>query len=204
MAQTLESAVHSELIIKKSRFLGCVEPTTDRATAQARVAELKQQHPAAAHVCWALMAAGQSAANDDGEPGGTAGLPMLNVMRHHELDGTLATVVRYFGGVKLGSGGLVRAYTDAVAQALLIAKDTGKLKVMQRMVQLQCSLPYALEGWVRREIELQQASLLDVTHGSVVTISVSLPELVAPLFRQRLDDGGQGRLAWIPSGHNVG
>ena len=119
MPQTLAAPVHSDLLIKKSRFIGCVQPMADRAGALEVVARLKAEHPGAAHVCWALLAGGQSAANDDGEPGGTAGRPMLDVLRHQELEGVLATVVRYFGGVKLGAGGLVRAYTDAVAQALL-------------------------------------------------------------------------------------
>src|SRR5690606_13067777 len=77
MPQTLATAVHSELIIKKSRFIGCVQPVADRATAQAIVAALWAQHPAATHVCWALLAGGHSAAVDDGEPSGTAGRPML-------------------------------------------------------------------------------------------------------------------------------
>lgn len=122
MAQTLAQATHHELIIKKSRFICCVQPMADRASAQAYVDSLWQEHPSAAHVCWALLAGGQSAAVDDGEPSGTAGRPMLEVLRHQELEGVLATVVRYFGGVKLGAGGLVRAYTDAVAQALLKAE----------------------------------------------------------------------------------
>ena len=119
MSFTLAQPVHSELVIKKSRFIGCVQPVADRAAALAVVASLRTEHPQAAHVCWALMAGGQSAANDDGEPGGTAGRPMLEVLRHQQIEGSLATVVRYFGGVKLGAGGLVRAYTDAIAQALL-------------------------------------------------------------------------------------
>ncbi|MDB5896307.1 MAG: hypothetical protein JWQ88_3838, partial [Rhodoferax sp.] len=122
MPLTLRAPVHSELLIRKSRFIGCVEQMADRGQAQARVDALRGQHPGAAHVCWALLAGGQSAAVDDGEPGGTAGRPMLAVLRHHDLEGVLATVVRYFGGVKLGAGGLVRAYTDAVAQALLQAE----------------------------------------------------------------------------------
>lgn len=121
MPQTLAAAVHSESLIKKSRFLGCVQPMADRASAQKVVAELRARHPGAAHVCWALLAGGQSAAVDDGEPGGTAGRPMLDVLRHQDLEGVLATVVRYYGGVRLGAGGLVRAYTDSVAQALLKA-----------------------------------------------------------------------------------
>ncbi|MBQ1762004.1 MAG: YigZ family protein, partial [Aquincola sp.] len=73
MAATLAAPVASELVIKKSRFIGCVEPMRDRAGALQRVAALRAQHPGAAHVCWALLAGGDSAANDDGEPGGTAG-----------------------------------------------------------------------------------------------------------------------------------
>ena len=121
MPLTLAQPVHSELVIKKSRFIGCVQAVPDRAAAQAVVAQLRREHPGATHVCWAFLAGGQSAANDDGEPGGTAGRPMLEVLRRQDLEGVLATVVRYFGGVKLGAGGLVRAYTDAVAQALLRA-----------------------------------------------------------------------------------
>ena len=122
MPLTLASPVHHELIVKKSHFIACVQPTADRAAAQKVVAGLRARHPDAAHVCWALLAGGQSAAVDDGEPSGTAGRPMLDVLRHQDLEGVLATVVRYFGGVKLGAGGLVRAYTDAVAQALLQAE----------------------------------------------------------------------------------
>ena len=81
MAYSLASPVESELLIRKSRFIGCVQPVADRAAAQEIVARLRQQHPGAAHVCWALLAGGHSAAVDDGEPGGTAGRPMLEVLR---------------------------------------------------------------------------------------------------------------------------
>src|SRR5438874_1646203 len=100
LAQTLKAPAYGELMVRKSRFIGCVQPVADRAAARAVVARLREQHPAAAHVCWALLAGGQSAANDDGEPGGTAGRPMLEVLRHQDLEGVLATVVRYFGGAK--------------------------------------------------------------------------------------------------------
>ena len=103
MPQTLRSPASSDLLIKKSRFIGCVQPMTDRSSAQAVVEALRREHPGAAHVCWALLAGGQSAAVDDGEPSGTAGRPMLDVLRHQDLEGVLATVVRYFGGVKLGA-----------------------------------------------------------------------------------------------------
>ncbi|MBB2483831.1 YigZ family protein [Mitsuaria sp. WAJ17] len=193
MPFSLASTVHSELLIKKSRFIGCVEPCADRALALGRVAELRQQHPGAAHVCWALLAGGQSAANDDGEPGGTAGRPMLDVLRHQDLEGVLATVVRYFGGVKLGAGGLVRAYTDSIAQALLQAQKIPRV----RQARLRCTLPYALEGLLRREIELAQAQLLEVQHGAMVEMKLSLPEPHAAAFQARLNDACQGRLGWL-------
>ena len=166
MHYTLAEPAHSELIIKKSRFIGCVQPMADRASAQAVVDALWKQHPGAAHICWALLAGGQSAAVDDGEPGGTAGRPMLDVLRHQDLEGVLATVVRYFGGVKLGAGGLVRAYTDTVAQALLTAPKI----TLQRMKTLQCQVPYALEGMIRREVEAAGAQLLDVQHVSLFSL----------------------------------
>ncbi len=93
MPFTLAVPAHHQLIIKKSQFIACVEPMADRASAQARVAALRAEHPGAAHVCWALLAGGQSAAVDDGEPSGTAGRPMLEVLRHQQLEGVLASVV---------------------------------------------------------------------------------------------------------------
>ena len=192
MPCTLHAPVHSELIIKKSRFIGCVQPMADRAGAQAVVDALWRQHLGAAHVCWALLAGGQSAAVDDGEPGGTAGRPMLDVLRHQDLEGVLATVVRYFGGVKLGAGGLVRAYTDTVAQALLTAPKV----TLQRMTLLQCHVPYALEGLLRREIDAAGAELTGVQHGTLVTLQLRLPQAQAADFVQHINNSGQGRVGW--------
>ncbi|UBB18958.1 IMPACT family protein [Comamonas odontotermitis] len=193
MPYTLAQAVHSDLLIKKSRFIGCVQPVADRAQAQAIVQRLRAEHPAANHVCWALLAGGQSAAVDDGEPSGTAGRPMLDVLRHQQLEGALATVVRYFGGVKLGAGGLVRAYTDAIAQALLQAEKVER----QAMACLQCSIPYALEGTLRREIAQAQAQLLAIEHASQVVATIELPASAAPAFIDRMNDLAQGRIGWI-------
>lgn len=192
MALTLARAVHSELLIRKSRFLGCVQPVAGRAAALAIVQGLRAEHPGAAHVCWALLAGGQSAANDDGEPGGTAGRPMLEVLRHQQLEGVLATVVRYFGGVKLGAGGLVRAYTDAVAQALLQAE---KLP-LQRPVALRCRVPYALEGVIRRELQAAGAVLGEVQHGAEVEVAFSVAEPALEGLRSRLNEAGQGLPRW--------
>jgi uncharacterized YigZ family protein len=192
MAQTIKAPGHSELLIKKSRFIGCVQPMTDRAAAQAVVAQLREQHRAATHVCWALMAGGHSAAVDDGEPGGTAGRPMLDVMRHQDLDGVLATVVRYFGGVKLGSGGLVRAYTDSVVQALL---QTEKVAIV-KLLALRCSVPYSLEGLIRRELENADASVNQVSHGDDVTFDFGIGNDAAARLVARLSEAGHGRIHW--------
>ena len=192
MPYTLAAPAHSDITIKKSRFIGCVQPMADRSSAQAAVDALWKQHPGAAHICWALLAGGQSAAVDDGEPGGTAGRPMLDVLRHQDLEGVLATVVRYFGGVKLGAGGLVRAYTDTIAQALLTAPKV----TLQRMTTLQCHVPYALEGLLRREIDAAGAELTGVQHGTLVTLQLRLPQAQATDFVLRINNSGQGRVGW--------
>ncbi|WP_174874969.1 IMPACT family protein [Vogesella oryzae] len=193
MSFTLQHAGHAELDIKKSRFLACVEPVADRSAALQRVAELKAAHPAAAHVCWALLAGGHSAANDDGEPSGTAGRPMLEVLRHQALEGVLATVVRYYGGVKLGAGGLVRAYTDSVARAL----DGIPRTELQRLQTLRCQLPYALEGHARRLLQKHAANLEQVAHDAQVTLLFSLPEREAAALCLALEESSHGQLQWL-------
>jgi putative IMPACT (imprinted ancient) family translation regulator len=118
---------------------------------------------------------------------------MLEVLRHQDLDGVLATVVRHFGGVKLGAGGLVRAYTDAVATALL-----GATKVpLRRMTALRCAVPYAMEGLLRREIAAAGACLESIAHTAAVEARFTLPESEAAGLIARLNDAGQGRLVWL-------
>ena len=193
MASTIFSSVDYELVIKKSRFIACIQPVADRASAQAVVQQLWAQHPDATHICWALLAGGQSAAVDDGEPSGTAGRPMLEVLRHHDLEGVLATVVRYFGGVKLGAGGLVRAYTDAVAQALQRAEKVP----LRRLCTQQCAVPYALEGWMRRQLEQSAAVLLAVEHQTQVKMQWQIAEDAMQSLAARINEAGQGRVAWL-------
>ena len=193
MPQTIAAPATSELLVKKSRFLGFIHPVADRAEAQAIVAGLRAAHPDAAHVCWALLAGGQSAAVDDGEPGGTAGRPMLDVLRHQDLEGVLAAVVRYYGGIKLGAGGLVRAYTDTVAQALLSVE---KIAIV-RYTELRCTLPYSLEGLLRRELAAAGASLTDVAHDQRVTLAFRIAEAAAPALVAHLNEAASGQLAWL-------
>ncbi|WP_028454902.1 IMPACT family protein [Chitinilyticum litopenaei] len=192
MPHTLTRAAFSTLDIKKSRFLGCVEPVSDRRAAQQRIAQLKAEHPEAAHVCWALLAGGQSAAVDDGEPSGTAGRPMLDVLRHQDLDGVLASVVRYYGGIRLGAGGLVRAYTDAVAQALLVAEK----KPVQICCELCFRVPYAQEGLVRRLLSAQDVELLAVGHAELVQFAVRCIQTRAAALAAELNERCHGQLLW--------
>lgn len=168
-------------------------PVDGRAAAYAEVARLRALHPGAAHVCWALLAGGQSAAVDDGEPSGTAGRPMLDVLRHQHLDGVLATVVRYFGGVKLGAGGLVRAYTDAVATALIEAERVP----IVRQAALAFQVGYELEGVVRRELPALNGQLVSVAHGEQVLMHVQLPEPGVASLRQWLGNVSHGRVSWV-------
>jgi uncharacterized YigZ family protein len=187
MPLTISHAVHHELLVKKSRFIACAQPVAGRAQALSVVAALRAEHPGAAHVCWALLAGGDSAAVDDGEPGGTAGRPMLHVLRQQDLDGVLATVVRYFGGIKLGAGGLVRAYTDAIAQALLGAT----LIPLVPHERMRCAVPYALEGMVRREIAAVEGILVRVRHAELVHFDIDLAQPHATAFKTRVDNASQ-------------
>lgn len=189
---SLAQSVHATLEIRKSRFIACVEPVADRASAQLRVAELRAEHPDAAHVCWALLAGGHSAAVDDGEPSGTAGRPMLEVLRHQQLDGVLATVVRYYGGIKLGAGGLVRAYTDAVAQALQQAEKVAPVA----LVQAHCELPYAHESTARHLLAQADGELLEVRHAGSVTLIMRLPEAALAGLQEQLLTATRGELAF--------
>jgi putative IMPACT (imprinted ancient) family translation regulator len=118
---------------------------------------------------------------------------MLEVLRRQELEGVLATVVRYFGGVKLGAGGLLRAYTDAVAQALLTATKIP----LRKMLTLRCAVPYAMEGLVRRELQLAGAVLLEVKHESNVQFEFSATEADCQSLIARFNEAGQGALRWL-------
>ncbi|MBP8227006.1 MAG: YigZ family protein [Pararheinheimera sp.] len=138
--------------IKRSRFLCTLWPIQSLAEGQQIIRQQKQQHPQAAHVCSAMLlparATGQPQAfSDDGEPSGTAGKPMLAVLQGSGLVGLCATVVRYYGGIQLGTGGLVRAYSDAVRQALTLA-EREFIPIRQRA---SLSVPYAVFEAIQRQ-----------------------------------------------------
>lgn len=186
---TLLSPVQAEVDIRKSQFIGLVIPVEDRESALLQLQALREQHSGAAHVCWALLAGGQSGMSDDGEPSGTAGRPILEVLRHHELDGVLAVVVRYYGGIKLGAGGLVRAYTDAIALAL---KDAALIERVAR-TEFTVEVNYADEVRVRRWLEQRQYVLVSSTHGTTVKLEIRLPLDQLSAARKELQELTNGR-----------
>lgn len=196
MSFSLKNAGSSDITIKKSRFLGWVGACASKEEAQRRVLQAWQEHPDATHVCWALMAGGHSAANDDGEPGGTAGRPMLEVLRHHDLEGVLALAVRYYGGTPLGAGGLVRAYTDTVVKALEQAEKVKVRPVCERSI----GVPYELEGHVRRELLAYDALLIDVQHGELVLMRIQIPQDMLTAFEQKIKDISHGKALWLEAG----
>jgi uncharacterized YigZ family protein len=186
---TLPFPVSAELEIRKSRFIACAMPVADRDTAMVELQRLRDAHPAATHVCWALLAGGQSGMSDDGEPSGTAGRPILEVLRHHALDGVLAAVVRYYGGVKLGAGGLVRAYTDAIASALQPAQYIERIAQARLVIEVD----YADEARVRRWLEQQGYPLVDSGYDMNVRLDTLVPATARDAARDTLRDLSHGR-----------
>jgi uncharacterized YigZ family protein len=171
MPHTLAAPARAELEVRRSRFLAVALPVADREEAADQLALLRADHPDATHVCWALLAGGHSGMSDDGEPSGTAGRPILEVLRHHDLDGVLGAVVRYFGGVKLGAGGLVRAYTEAIAAAIHSAD------VIERIPEtvLAVDADYADAERIRRWADGEGLSMPEVAYGETVRLTLVLP-----------------------------
>lgn len=116
--KTIKKAVQSEINIKKSQFICTLVPTRTKAESKEVIRKLNEQYSDATHNCTAYIASDGEGFDDDGEPGGTAGKPMINVLRKNELHNVTAVVTRYFGGIKLGAGGLVRAYSKSVMEAV--------------------------------------------------------------------------------------
>ncbi|MGN6669403.1 MAG: IMPACT family protein [Trinickia sp.] len=193
---TLAGPVTAELEIRKSRFIAHAIPVADRDAAMHELRALREAHPGATHVCWALLAGGQSGMSDDGEPSGTAGRPILEVLRHHDLDGVLAAVVRYYGGVKLGAGGLVRAYTDAIASALIHAERVERIA----QAQLAVEIGYPDEARVRRWMEQEGAVLSDSSYGLSVRLTLRMPATKRDAARDALRDLTQGRARFPEEG----
>ncbi len=161
----LKKTCESEIEVKKSRFIGLLYPLENPEDASAIVAALRKKHYSASHFCTALRCSGIERSNDDGEPSSTAGLPMLEVLRHHEVDNILAVVIRYFGGTLLGTGGLVRAYQQAVNAALEVAT----LTVPCQLGEYRITIPYELTN--RVENLLAKETVTDRQYDEQLTVT---------------------------------
>lgn len=145
LPSTIAAEVVTELVVRKSRFITLLAPVTEQDQADAVIAAVRKQHWDARHHCTAMVLgvhADRQRSSDDGEPSGTAGVPMLEVLRRRRVTDVVAVVTRYFGGVLLGAGGLVRAYSGAVADAM----DAARLVRRSPMTELSIAVPHAEAG----------------------------------------------------------
>ena len=165
-----------ETEIKKSRFIARVAPVGSRDEVHQWLEQAHRDHPDARHICWAYQigrpgSAAEAAMNDDGEPSGTAGKPILNVIQHKDMGDVLVMVIRYFGGIKLGAGGLVRAYAGAAESVLA---EVGRV-VQQPVEAVRVILPFAAEQPLRHWCGVHGAAVADITYGTAVTARVEVP-----------------------------
>lgn len=119
---TIDKNINNEIVINKSRFICYLIKVKNEEDISNNINELKKLYKDATHYCYSYIIGNTKRFNDDGEPGGTAGMPILNVLENNNLNNVLCVVIRYFGGIKLGAGGLVRAYTKSVSQTIINSK----------------------------------------------------------------------------------
>jgi uncharacterized YigZ family protein len=174
--------VDAEIVIHRSRFLAALRPVATRAAALAELDRIRATHPDATHHCYAYLvgspASGQAAMSDDGEPSGTAGRPIFSVIGHKGVGDVLVVVTRYFGGIKLGAGGLVRAYS-AAAEAV-----ASQMVVVDRVEQTRMTLhlDFADEQPVRHWCAVHGARIEAVEYGEAVRMVLEVPrEAIAAL-----------------------
>ena len=144
----------AEFTERRSRFIAYTSSVNDEEEARAFLARLKKEHYDARHCCsaWILGANGErQRSNDDGEPGGTAGMPILEVLRRKRLTNAALAIVRYFGGIKLGAGGLTRAYAHAAALGVASSRLARRVTLRRVTVTVDYDLLSAVESWARRE-----------------------------------------------------
>lgn len=181
--------------IKKSRFITLLAHTDGVEAARGFVQQIKQQHPTARHHCWAFVAGApddsqQLGFSDDGEPSGTAGKPMLAQLMGNNIGEITAVVVRYYGGIQLGTGGLVKAYGGGVQQALRLLPR----KVKVPMLQFSLICDYAQLGDIERMVARFDGQLLHTEFEQNITLHLALPHAQVAGFRQNLSDFSRGAL----------
>ena len=187
----------TEFVEKRSRFLGHVWPVDSEEEARTRIEETKKRHYDARHNCWCyILKDGPVRYSDDGEPQGTAGQPMLNVFQREGVVNVCCVVTRYFGGILLGAGGLVRAYTQSAKDAL----DAAGISVVRRWVEVLLPCSYAQFERVKLETEKFGGVIADTDYGADIALTVLLPEEQAEACLAHLLDATAGTVEGMVCG----
>jgi uncharacterized YigZ family protein len=179
-------ASQTELVEKRSRFIGQVWPVEGEEKARAYIEQTKKKYHDARHNCWCyrLREGGVERYSDDGEPQGTAGQPMLGVFQKEGVTDVVCVVTRYFGGVLLGAGGLVRTYTQSAKDAL----DAAGISVVRRWVEVTVPCPYSLFDRMKIEVETAGGTLGETEYAADVTVHALLPEGAVDAFCMRVTE----------------
>ena len=186
-----------EFTEKRSRFIGRIWLVETEEEALSKIQEMKKQHYDATHNCWAYIIHGGAVRfSDDGEPGGTAGMPMLQVLQREGLNNVVCVVTRYFGGILLGAGGLVRAYTKGAE----IAVDAAGKSIKRVWTVLYIPCPYSFYERVKLEIEAFGGILRSTDFGAEVDMEILFPQANAQLFLDRLTDLTSGTVEGMEIG----
>lgn len=193
---TAGNSASAELLIQKSRFIGFAARAETEQQAIDFINSIKEQHRSANHNCSAYLLGEHDSiqkANDDGEPSGTAGVPMLEVLKKKELKDTVIVVTRYFGGIKLGSGGLIRAYGKAASEAL---KAAG---IVERRLHLimKVSIDYTWLGKVENEVRQSVYPLKDIQYTDGVSLLVHVPVAEEESFTAWINEMTNGQASLI-------
>ena len=187
----------AEFTEKKSRFIGHVWPVDTEEEALARIQEMKKQNYDATHNCWAyVIKDGPMRFSDDGEPGGTAGNPMMQVLQREQLFNVVCVVTRYFGGILLGAGGLVRAYTKGAK----IAIDAAGKSMKRVWTVLYVPCPYTYYERLKLEVEAFGGIIRSTEFGAEVELEILLAQNQAQPFLDRLTDMTAGTVEGMETG----
>ncbi|MEU3187691.1 YigZ family protein [Streptomyces sp. NPDC006923] len=189
--QTIARAGVHETEVNRSRFLCALAPAASEQEAQEFVARVRKEHPTATHNCFAYVVGADASvqkASDDGEPGGTAGVPMLQMLMRREVRYVAAVVTRYYGGVKLGAGGLIRAYGGAVGEAL----DAVGTLTRRRHRLATVTVDHQRAGKLENDLRATGRVVREVRYADAVTIGIGLPDSDVAAFRAWLADTTAG------------
>ena len=182
---TIEEKVNGEIVEKKSKFIANVFPVESEEEALKCLEEVKKLHRDARHNVFVYrIANGSERASDDGEPSGTAGVPILDILRGMKLQNVLVVVTRYFGGILLGTGGLVRAYTDSTKEALKVAK----LKEKVLKIEYKVEIPYSYYDKISHFCRTNNYQVVNSDYSDTVNIFVVVERERAQDFENRITE----------------